>query len=198
MTTETKTNEIQKEETGRTFWDFFHKRPLLTVLLIFVILGLLVFGLLDVKIKDGSLIISANPKSIENIGNKSDNSIIINDWVGYWRIGWRYNEYFDNPAFRNLERDMEFRLENEKLIGEYTSTYNDREVRTQLYDFELKGNSIVGKYKGIFTDDKNIYETGEIELLLFSDKRYFIGKYKRTKPNTFTVDGNYRLWFGRK
>jgi hypothetical protein len=87
---------------------------------------------------------------------------------------------------------------NGKLIGEYISNYNNKEVKTQLYDLMVSDNRLIGKYKGVYTYDKKSYESGEIEFLMFANKRYFIGKYKRTKPNTFTVDGNYRLWYGRK
>ena len=196
MDTKISETEKQKETIGRTFWDFFNRRPFLTIIIIISLIGLIVFGFLDIKIKDGALIISANSNNIEMIAD--DNDLKNTDWIGNWQIGWRYDKYFDNQNSRHLERDLEFKIENNKLIGEYTSQYKNREVKTQLFDFKIKNNTITGKYKGYFTDSKNIYETGIIELLMFSDKKYFIGKYKRTKPNTFTVDGNYRLWYGRK
>lgn len=131
--------------------------------------------------------------------SKSDSSNNdFSQWKGNWKIGWRYDKYFDNSDLYSLERDLEFKIENKKLVGEYISHYKSREVKTQLFDFKVIDNAIIGKYKGFFTDTKNIYETGQIELIMFSDKKYFIGKYKRTKPNTFIVDGNYRLWYGRK
>jgi len=187
----------REETTGRTVWDIIIKHPFITSIVIFFFMALIFYGIADIKVVNGSLVVSLNNNKIEQL-TSNDSQVEIQKWVGNWKIGWRYDKYFDNSDLFPLERDLEFKMVNGKLIGEYISNYNNKEVRTQLYDLMVNDHRLIGKYKGEYTYDKKSYESGEIEFLMFADKRYFIGKYKRTNPNTFTVDGNYRLWYGRK
>ena len=142
----------------------------------------------------GLLIIVLNPNNL-NFSNPLNSEIKKTDWVGNWRTGWRYSSHFNNPI---KEETITFRVEEDLLVGTYKSTDEGRPVKTTLTFSNIKDNQISGSYRGYYTDDYSIYETGEIELLLVKDKKFFIGRYMRTKPNKWAVDGNFRLWYGTK
>lgn len=143
----------------------------------------------------------------ENVEIHSSKVIDIKDWQGKWKIGWGCSNNFGKPEPVIDEIEMIFTIVKEnKLHGVYESTYNGdatkcrgRKAKTELDMEKMERNGIIGTYMGKFIDTQEDYESGEIELYLFDNKRFFCGRYLRRKPNPcMATDGNYRFWYGKK
>jgi hypothetical protein len=65
--TDINSREEKKETTGRTIWDIIVKHPIITSIVIVFFIALIIYGIADIKVINGALVVSFNKNKIEQL-----------------------------------------------------------------------------------------------------------------------------------